>query len=77
MMKSGVRLDRVAFRRGRRANAASDLSVAVFAPPLVAPFQPSMTLPYLTAKLQKLGTFAEAHEACPSASGPHPFKEER
>lgn len=60
-MESGVAFDRAAYRGDYLPKAASDLRVAIFAPPLVEPFQPSMTLPYLTAQLRGLGIAADAH----------------
>lgn len=56
-----VSIDRAAYRRDHLPKTSTDLRVAVFAPPLVEPFQPSMTLPYLTAQLRGLGIAADAH----------------
>jgi len=45
-------------RRPLPEDVARDLSllrIAVFAPPLVEPFQPSLTLPYLAAQMRTLG----------------------
>jgi hypothetical protein len=60
-MEFGVTVDHTAHTRNYLPTLASDLRVAVFAPPLVEPFQPSMTLPYLTAQLRTLGIAADAH----------------
>ncbi len=38
-----------------------DLALAVFAPPLVEPFQPSLTLPYLSAQLRDMGFEPRLH----------------
>lgn len=37
------------------ATRAAELSIGIFAPPLVEPFQPSLSLPYLAAQLRDLG----------------------
>lgn len=43
------------------ATGYGDLSLGVFAPPLVEPFQPSLTLPYLGAQLEDMGFHPRLH----------------
>jgi hypothetical protein len=60
-MEAGITLEPSAYRRDQLPREVSELRVAVFAPPLVEPFQPSMTLPYLVAQLRGLGISADSH----------------
>ncbi len=42
-------------RRKPRPSTATEMDIGIFAPPLVEPFQPSLTLPYLGAQMRHLG----------------------
>ena len=60
-VETAITLEPSAYRRDRLPARASELRIGVFAPPLVEPFQPSLTLPYLAAQLQSLGLPSACH----------------
>lgn len=60
-MDALITLEPSAYRREKLPAKASELRLAIFAPPLVKPFQPSLTLPYLAAQLRSLGISSTCH----------------
>jgi hypothetical protein len=60
-MEAGISLEPSADRKVAQPARAGDLRLGVFAPPLVEPFQPSLTLPYLEAQLRSLGIQPACH----------------
>ena len=60
-MEASVILEPSDYRREKLPAKAADLRVGIFAPPLVEPFQPSLTLPYLAAQLRSLGISSTCH----------------
>lgn len=48
-------------RPAGRPSSPAELRIGIFAPPLVEPFQPSLTLPYLSAQLRDMGFSPVCH----------------
>ena len=49
------------YRREELPADASQLRIGIFAPPLIEPFQPSLTVPYLAAQMRDLGFSPACH----------------
>ena len=61
-METTITLEPSAYRRQKFPAKTSELRIGIFAPPLVEPFQPSLTLPYLAAQLRSLGIPSNCHD---------------
>jgi hypothetical protein len=58
---SPSRADRQDARPGAPPSNLAELRIGIFAPPLVEPFQPSLTLPYLAAQLRDMSFSPACH----------------
>jgi hypothetical protein len=60
-MESQIVVQPSAYWTGKATVDPKELRIGIFAPPLVEPFQPSLTLPYLSAQLRGFGLSASSH----------------
>jgi hypothetical protein len=60
-MESSIVVQPSAYWREKPIVDPRELRLGIFAPPLVEPFQPSLTLPYLCAQLRSFGLSASGH----------------
>jgi hypothetical protein len=60
-MEASIEVQPSAYWRDKARLDAKDLRIGLFAPPLIEPFQPSLTLPYLSAQLRRFGLSCSNH----------------